>query len=1183
MPTAMIGPKFYAFDENGKPLSGGKVYTYQAGTSAPKPTYTGEDGSVANTNPVILNDAGYASIHLAGAYKIVLKDANDVTLWTADPVTDAAQRNSDFINEQAAIYLGPKKIRINGDVSAFYENGRAVRIGTTTGYQYGFVRAAMFDYNFTIIDLNGPVALSPNVVSAAGGIVTSALFGGYSAEQVADFGFLRDELKSFVGAGMVGTIGGKTVQQRFDTLADDYLTHAKAAEELAEHNQDTKAHPALTGYLRQLTNEAVTALDAAVYADKLFENVELGIAATDPGQYFFVISEENTESLILYKNTSDAGTGTGKTLTFTSGIAVKNTAGDAYNSKYTMNFSATVSDLAPGEPGTLTVRLEAKKSGGTFSVIASDVLTSSGSGPQSYPDQQIIGTFIDAGLNAEFKISVLGQGSATATTLVYQEGAPADAATIQKTIPNQQAIIDLVISAEAEADRAKDEADRAEAAANAAESTAQDYEVHALAAQADIDAEVLSVENAAIFAKTEIASNLSSANEEIQTQLDGLLNSGWFVVGEFATGFTFTARNQVGRDSSGEFWSYNGALPFTVAAGTVPSAPNYTMRGDAALRSALADPNSTVPVGGVESNKVSVFGRKLIKPSTANQTASMNALIATEKRVFGDGSNYTLGSISAPPRHTSIENLFLQGNVAGGSFASSLGTGIKYTIAQQGLVNSNIVFYKDAGIDISQMWGLTTFNQHVKSVNHPDRLLGTYGYGITTKSPTSTFSNAHKFFGGEIDACDVGVLASDCLCVDLYNTIVEGSGFGAVHLRNADAFQFPYYTEANNSGGGSYDMEYLTPASNARFSRANRMHGTYHNPTKDKKLLHVKGTHSLSISDVLAETKEGAAGSGVEGRITLGVSAVNTKARNLVNVTIEDSTGSEVRFEQDCELSGNLFLRSEQLSNASWTKDSQINFVEDVATDGALFLDGSPAMRINMKAGSIVGNTARLRQILSTTGSLRGKVVGTGVWMRAKSGQSLKVAPVMQATSDYSGDGTNLPVREIVSDKWTFVAFTGVINPDDASLNASFGWRLWAATGSATNGDGTYDVYIKYPRAWEGSLEHVKYLPTLGSAAKERIDGAGRIPVSAGDTSVTAPSGSNCQVFYSAPITAARTVTLDTANPIAGDRLTVTRTAAATGAFNVSVGALKTLTAAGQWATVVYDGAAWQLAAQGVL
>ena len=53
MSVAMIGPKFYGWDKNGKPLAFGKLYTYQARTNTPKDTYQSEDQQVANTNPVI--------------------------------------------------------------------------------------------------------------------------------------------------------------------------------------------------------------------------------------------------------------------------------------------------------------------------------------------------------------------------------------------------------------------------------------------------------------------------------------------------------------------------------------------------------------------------------------------------------------------------------------------------------------------------------------------------------------------------------------------------------------------------------------------------------------------------------------------------------------------------------------------------------------------------------------------------------------------------------------------------------------------------------------------------------------------------------------------------------------------------------------------------------------------------
>jgi hypothetical protein len=87
MATAMNGPKFYAVDNNGKPLAYGKVYTYLSGTNGNKATYQDEGKLVANTNPVILNGEGYGDIYLDGSYKIVLNDQYDDPIWTSDPVS----------------------------------------------------------------------------------------------------------------------------------------------------------------------------------------------------------------------------------------------------------------------------------------------------------------------------------------------------------------------------------------------------------------------------------------------------------------------------------------------------------------------------------------------------------------------------------------------------------------------------------------------------------------------------------------------------------------------------------------------------------------------------------------------------------------------------------------------------------------------------------------------------------------------------------------------------------------------------------------------------------------------------------------------------------------------------------------------------------------------------------------
>jgi hypothetical protein len=87
MSQLLINPKSQFFDDNGDPLSGGKVYTYEAGTSTPLATYTDQSETVENSNPVVLDSRGEANIWLgSGNYKIVLKDADDVTVWSVDNV-----------------------------------------------------------------------------------------------------------------------------------------------------------------------------------------------------------------------------------------------------------------------------------------------------------------------------------------------------------------------------------------------------------------------------------------------------------------------------------------------------------------------------------------------------------------------------------------------------------------------------------------------------------------------------------------------------------------------------------------------------------------------------------------------------------------------------------------------------------------------------------------------------------------------------------------------------------------------------------------------------------------------------------------------------------------------------------------------------------------------------------------
>lgn len=82
MTTLITNSQFKQFDLNGEPLASGKVYTYEVGTTTPKTTYQDAAGTVAHTNPIILDSFGEATIYISGDTKFVVKDSDDVTIRT---------------------------------------------------------------------------------------------------------------------------------------------------------------------------------------------------------------------------------------------------------------------------------------------------------------------------------------------------------------------------------------------------------------------------------------------------------------------------------------------------------------------------------------------------------------------------------------------------------------------------------------------------------------------------------------------------------------------------------------------------------------------------------------------------------------------------------------------------------------------------------------------------------------------------------------------------------------------------------------------------------------------------------------------------------------------------------------------------------------------------------------------
>lgn len=450
MAIAIIGPKFYGFDpDTGKPLAGGKVYFYQAGTvDTPLDTYTDETGETANTNPVILNAAGYAGIYLKGVYKVVLTDADGNVIYTVEPVNSELQQVNEWIKDQPITVVDASRFTVPGNQTDLFEVGRAIRITNAGGdtYSYGFISDVSYATETTVtVELQGESVVNAGDISAAVGLLTKDSFGGFTAKDASEFGQLREDLKSTGGAGIVFTESGESVQEaitRLNELNNEAL--------IEEHNEDTEAHPALTQFITQQIELANLAAEAAISVGNIYETIEAGIAATNQDDYFMVPTDNENIYATLYRNTSESG-GTQRTAVFSPSpgdpaTAVKTLAANAFGDEYTATYALQI----PQDPGTAELRtvmvyFQGRRAGATWTTISSRTYVQrQGETSDFYPDQSITGDYPDAGENCEFRLvvegTVISGYTLTAGQLEYQEGATAGGALEIKVYPSKTAL-----------------------------------------------------------------------------------------------------------------------------------------------------------------------------------------------------------------------------------------------------------------------------------------------------------------------------------------------------------------------------------------------------------------------------------------------------------------------------------------------------------------------------------------------------------------------------------------------------------------------------------------------------------------------------------------------------------------------------------------------------------------------
>jgi hypothetical protein len=129
-------PVFRAVANDGTALSGGKLFTYIAGTTTPQATYVDSTQTTPNTNPIILNSRGEANVWLVQGltYKLLLQDALGNLIWSVDQI---AGNNLPFgitVSAAGNVTIGPPTSGLALTVNAASgQQGILINADTTSG------------------------------------------------------------------------------------------------------------------------------------------------------------------------------------------------------------------------------------------------------------------------------------------------------------------------------------------------------------------------------------------------------------------------------------------------------------------------------------------------------------------------------------------------------------------------------------------------------------------------------------------------------------------------------------------------------------------------------------------------------------------------------------------------------------------------------------------------------------------------------------------------------------------------------------------------------------------------------------------------------------------------------------------------------------------------------------------
>jgi len=140
--SCLAGAGAQFFDNNGVPLAGGLLYTYSAGTTTLTATYTTNAGTIANSNPIVLDASGRVTNEIwlitGSTYKFILQTSSGTQIWSMDNIPGSNDYTSIYTalastssTSQGAGLIGFKQANASGYLTGAVSSTVQVKLEET--------------------------------------------------------------------------------------------------------------------------------------------------------------------------------------------------------------------------------------------------------------------------------------------------------------------------------------------------------------------------------------------------------------------------------------------------------------------------------------------------------------------------------------------------------------------------------------------------------------------------------------------------------------------------------------------------------------------------------------------------------------------------------------------------------------------------------------------------------------------------------------------------------------------------------------------------------------------------------------------------------------------------------------------------------------------------------------------